>query len=343
MKRHIAAAAAALAAVALAGCTSTGSSAPAASSEAAPSAGSAAPAAGDPLEVGIAQIVAHPSLDALRDGFIEGMGEAGWTEESGTVTYETANAQGDQSTLALIAQNFAAKDLIVAIATPTAQAIAQAVPDKPIFFAGVTDPVGAGLVSSLEEPGGNITGTSDMPPIEEQLALIREILPEAETIGLVYSSSETNSEIQAGMVQDAAPEFGFTVREVTVINSSEVQQATEAITDVDVFFVGTDNTVVSAIETLVAVGERNQIPVIVSDPDSVPRGALAALAVDYFEQGLQTGRMAARMLAEGTDPSAIPVEVASELQLSLNPGAADRMEVALPQSVLDRVDVLVED
>ena len=342
MKRHIAAAAAALAAVALAGCTSTGSSAPAASSEAAPSAGSAAPAAGDPLEVGIAQIVAHPSLDALRDGFIEAMTEAGY-EEGVDVVYDLKNAAGDQVTLSNIASSFADKDLVVAIATPTAITLAQALPDTPIFFAGVTDPVGAGLVSSLEEPGGNITGTSDMPPIEEQLALIREILPEAETIGLVYSSSETNSEIQAGMVQDAAPEFGFTVREVTVINSSEVQQATEAITDVDVFFVGTDNTVVSAIETLVAVGERNQIPVIVSDPDSVPRGALAALAVDYFEQGLQTGRMAARMLAEGTDPSAIPVEVASELQLSLNPGAADRMGVALPQSVLDRVDVLVED
>ena len=338
MRRRAATATLAGLALALTGCTGSGTGT---GSTAAEEGTTGATAGTEPLQVGIAQIVAHPSLDALHDGFIEGMAEAGW-EEGTDVVYESANAQGDQSTLALIATNFAEKDLVVAIATPTAQAIAQAVTDRPIFFAGVTDPVGAGLVDSLEAPGGNITGTSDMPPIEDQLALIREILPEAETIGLVYSSSETNSEIQAGLVKDAAPALGFSVREVTVINSSEVQQATEAMTDVDVFFVGTDNTVVSAIETLVSVGEANEIPVIVSDPDSVPRGALAALAVDYLEQGLQTGRMAARMLAEGTDPSRIPVEVATNLQLSLNTGAATRMGVTLPQSVLDRADITVE-
>lgn len=333
MKRHFAAAAAAFAGLALAVTGCSGQSGSATTEPA---------AAEEPLQVGIAQIVAHPSLDALHDGFIDGMAEGGWEESKGNVVYESANAQGDQSTLALIAGNFAEKDLIVAIATPTAQAIAQSVTDKPIFFAGVTDPVGAGLVASIEEPGGNITGTSDMPPIEDQLALIREILPEAKTIGLVYSSSETNSELQAAMVKEAAPEYGFTIREVTVINSSEVQQATESITDVDAFFVGTDNTVISAIESLVQVGEANKIPIIVSDPDSVPRGALAALAVDYYEQGVQTGRMAARMLAEGKDPSEVAVEVATDLQLSINLGAATRMGVTLPQSVIDRASTTIE-
>lgn len=335
MKRQIAAAATALVGIALAASGCAGGSAP-------ESTGTTAATAGDVMQVGIAQIVAHPSLDALHDGFIEGMANGGWSESAGNVVYESANAQGDQSTLALIATNFAEKDLVVAIATPTAQAIAQAVTDKPIFFAGVTDPVGAGLVASLEEPGGNITGTSDMPPIEDQLALIREILPEARTIGLVYSSSETNSELQAAMVKEAAPGLGFAVKEVTVINSSEVQQATESITDVDVFFVGTDNTVISAVESLVQVGEANGIPVIVSDPDSVPRGALAALAVDYKQQGIQTGEMAARMLNDGLTPADIPVEVAKNLQLSINTGAAARMGVTLPQSVLDRADVTVE-
>lgn len=332
MKRRMAATVLVGIALAVSGCTAGGS----------PEATESASGGTAPLQVGIAQIVAHPSLDALHDGFIEGMAQAGWDESKGNVVYESANAQGDQSTLALIANNFAEKDLVVAIATPTAQAMAQAVTDKPIFFAGVTDPVGAGLVASLEKPGGNLTGTSDMPPIGEQLALIREILPDAKTIGLVYSSSETNSEIQAAMVKEAAPALGFTVREITVINSSEVQQATESITDVDVFFVGTDNAVISAIEVLIQVGEANQIPVIVSDPDSVPRGALAALAVDYKEQGIQTGQMAARMLAEGTDPSEIPVEVATNLQLSVNTGAASRMGVTLPQTVLDRAAITVE-
>lgn len=299
-------------------------------------------AAQEPLEVGIAQIVAHPSLDALHDGFIEGMAEGGWSTKLGNVAYETQNAQGDPSTLSLIANSFQDKDLVVAIATPTAQTMAQVITDKPIFFAGVTDPVGAQLVASLEKPGGNLTGTSDMPPIADQLRLITEIMPEARTIGLVYSSSETNSEIQAGMVREAAPALGLTIREVTVINSSEVQQAAESVTDVDAFFVGTDNTIVSAIESLVQVGEKNKIPVFVSDPDSIKRGAVAAYAVDYLQQGIQTGRMAARMLAEGTSPADIPVEVAQDLELSVNPAAAARMGLTIPEAVLARADITVE-
>ncbi len=328
----------AAASLGVAGCAA----APGGTSPGAATTSASAPANGGAvLQVGIAQIVDHPSLNDLRDGFKEGMAEAGYAEGT-DVEYEDRNASGDQATLTSIASAFASKDLIVAIATPTAQAVAQAVPDKPIFFAGVTDPVGAQLVASLEAPGGNITGTSDFPPVADQLALVKEIVPDAQRIGLLYSSAETNSHIHADMVKEAAPALGLEVVEATVSNSSEVAQAAESLKDVDAFFVGTDNTIVSAIESVVQVSEANGVPLIVSDPDSVERGALAAYAVDYWAQGVQTGRMAAAMLDAGGTAGGIPVERAKDLELSVNPGAAERMGVSVPQAVLDRADHTIE-
>lgn len=330
MKKLLAAACAALSLTLVAGCSSQ-PAAPAASGSA---------TAPKVLQVGIAQIVAHPSLDALREGFKEGMAKHGY-EAGKNVVYDEKNASGDQATLSNIATTFKTKDLIVAIATPTAQAIAQAVPDKPIFFAGVTDPVGAKLVTSLEKPGGNITGTSDFPPIAEQLQLIRDTLPGARTIGLLYSSSETNSEIQAEMVKAEAPRVGLEVKVATVVNANEVSQAALSLGDVDAFFIGTDNTIVSSVEQVVQVAEQNRIPFFASDPDSVTRGAAAALAVDYKLQGIETGEMAARMLQAGGKAGDIPVSVAKDPQLSLNPAAAGRMGFTFPDAVLGRAHVTV--
>lgn len=292
------------------------------------------------LQVGIAQIVAHPSLDALRDGFKEGMARHGYVAGQ-NVVYDDKNASGDQATLTNIATTFRSKDLIVAIATPTAQAIAQAVPDKPIFFAGVTDPVRAGLVDSLAAPGGNITGTSDFPPLRKQLQLIRDTLPGAKTIGLLYSSSETNSEIQAALVKQEAPSLGFEVKVATVVNANEVAQAAESLGDVDAFFIGTDNTIVSSVEQVVQVAEQKDIPFFASDPDSVKRGAAAAVAVDYRRQGIETGEMAARMLASGGRAGEIPVLVTTDSQLSINTDAAGRMGLTLPEAVIARADIRV--
>lgn len=330
MKKLLAAACAALSLTLVAGCSPQ---------PAAPSASGAATAQ-KVLQVGIAQIVAHPSLDALREGFKEGMAKHGY-EAGKNVVYDEKNASGDQATLSNIATTFKTKDLIVAIATPTAQAIAQAVPDKPIFFAGVTDPVGAKLVASLEKPGGNITGTSDFPPIAEQLQLIRDTLPDARTIGLLYSSSETNSEIQAELVKAEAPKLGFEVKVATVVNANEVSQAAGSLGDVDAFFIGTDNTIVSSVEQVVQVAEQNKIPFFASDPDSVVRGAAAALAVDYKLQGIETGEMAARMLQSGGKAGDIPVAVSENPQLSVNPAAAGRMGFAFPDAVVGRADVTV--
>ncbi|MFT3875972.1 MAG: ABC transporter substrate-binding protein [Propioniciclava sp.] len=311
----------------------------------APTVGGTSPSAAAPaekvLEIGIAQIVDHPSLNSLREGFKEGMAQAGYADGI-QVRYESRNAAGDMSTLTSIAASFEAKDLVVAIATPTAQTMAQSITDKPIFFAGVTDPVGAKLVESLEAPGGNVTGTSDYPPVADQLALIRDIAPDAKTIGLLYSSAETNSHIHAELVNQVAPTLGFEVKEATVANSSEVAQAAESLRDVDVFFVGTDNTIVSAIESVVQVAETAKIPLIVSDPDSVPRGAAAAYAVDYRAQGVQTGRMAADMLKSGRTPASVPVERVKDMKLSVNPAAAQRMGITIPEMVLKRADHTID-
>lgn len=297
--------------------------------------GSSRGVADEPLQIGIAQIVDHPSLNALREGFIDGMNNAGYVENT-DVVYDIKNAAGDQVTLTNIASSFTDKDLVVGIATPTAITLAQALPNTPLFFAGVTDPVGAGLVDVVEAPGGMITGTSDMPPIADQLNLIKQITPDVETVGLLYTSGEVNSQIQAQMVKDAAPSLGLAIQEVTVTASSEVRQGAESLSHVDSYFVGTDNTVISGVEALVGVAEERKVPLYVSDPDSVDRGAMAALAVDYYAQGVQTGEMAAQYLTNGGKPGDIPVAIAEELAISLNLQAAERMGVTIPQSVIDK-------
>lgn len=293
-----------------------------------------ATATGKTLKVGISQIVTHPSLDAAREGFKDALADAGYD-----VTYDEQNAQGDQSTAASIAGKFASDDLdlILAVATPTAQSIAQVVTDVPVLFTAVTDPVSAGLVESLEAPGGNVTGTSDANPVKEQLALINRIAPEAKTVGVVYSSGEVNSEVQVEWAKEAAAELGLEIVEATVSTSSEVQQAVESL-DVDAIYVPTDNNVVSALESVIQVAEAKDIPVIAAEGDSVARGTIATYGISYYELGRQTGEMAVRILEDGADPATMPVETQSELLLYLNKGAAERMGIAIPEDLLAEAD-----
>lgn len=294
--------------------------------------------AGEAVEIGITQIVSHPSLDAAREGFKRAL------EENGVeATYDEQNAQGDQSTATSIANTFATdgKDLVLAIATPTAQAAAQAITDVPVLFTAVTEPEEAGLVDSWETPGRNLTGTSDLNPVREQLELLVEIAPDAETIGIVYSSGEVNSEVQVELAKEAADELGLTIEEATVSTSAEVQQAAQSL-EVDAFYIPTDNAVVSALESVIAVAEQRQVPLVVGESDSVERGGLATYGIDYDKLGYQTGLMAVQILTEGADPAEMPVETLEELTLVVNSGAAERMGVSIPQAVLDRADTVVE-
>jgi len=296
----------------------------------------------DTVHIGIAQIVSHPSLDAIRQGFKDCMGTLGYDN----VSYDEQNPEGDQAALTSIANNFksADLDLVVAITTPVAQAMAQAMPDRPIVFAGVTDPVGAGLVTSFESPGGNLTGTSDYPPIDAQIQLIKDIKPDVKTIGVVYSSSEVNAEIQLNLAKDAAAKLGIDVRAAAITNSSEVQQAAASLQGVDAFYVGNDNSVVSAIEGLIQAAEQQKVPVITADPDSVSKGATASYAVDQHEMGCQTATLADKVL-KGDKPSELPVVRMADLQdslvLTLNPTAAERQGVTIPDSVFSRPGAVI--
>ena len=329
-KSHILTAAAAAAALALSACGGGSGSGDSQSSAAT----SESAADGAAYSIGITQLLSHPSLDQSREGFMDALKEAGVN-----ATYDEKNAQGDQSTAADIAGSFASGnyDLILAIATPTAQATAQAISDKPILFTAVTDPVDAGLVKSMDAPGANITGTSDANPVKEQLELIKEINPDAKKIGVPYSPGEANSLVQVQWAKDAAAGLGLEIVEGPATTSADVLQAVESLKDTDAIYVPTDNIVVAALETVLQFGETNKIPVYGAEGDSVERGALATVGLSYYELGKQTGEMAVKILKDGADPATMPVETQKETVLYVNEGAAKRMDVTIPQSVLDKV------
>ena len=266
-------------------------------------------AGGDSYRVGINQLVQHPALDAATTGFKEAFEEAGVD-----VTFDEQNANGEQGTALTISQQFASDnlDLVLAVATPAAQATAQNITDIPVLFTAVTDAVSAELVDSNEAPGGNVTGTSDIAPIEQQLELLQQLVPDAKSIGIVYASGEVNSQVQVDEVTKAAEPLGLSVNTQTVTTVNEIQQAVEALGDVDVIYVPTDNMVVSGISSLVQVAEQKQIPVIAAESGTVEGGALATLGIDYTELGRQTGEMALRILQDGEDPATMPVEAATE-------------------------------
>lgn len=286
--------------------------------------------------IGVTQIVSHPALDAVVEGFKEQMAEEGFVEGE-NVTYDLQNAQGDMSNASAIAQKFASDklDLVLSIATPTSQAAVKAITDKPILFAAVTDPVAAELVADAQAPGANVTGVSDLLPVDSHLELIKRLVPEVKTIGLLYNSGESNSVTLVEMEKAKAAEMGLEVVEATAASSGEVLAAAQSLVGrVDAISVLTDNTVVSAFESVVKVCQENQIPLIAGDTDSVQRGAVAAYAFDYREHGKQAARMALKILS-GTPISDIPVEYAENLELSVNTTAAEAMGVTIPQDVLD--------
>ena len=295
-----------------------------------------APAAGgDAYSIGVVQLVAHPSLDATNEGFVQALEDAGIAAD-----FDQKNANGDQTVASTIAGTFASQglDLVLAIATPAAQAAAQAITDIPVLFTAVTDPVDAELVASADAPGANITGTTDANPGKEQLQLILDIVPGAATIGIPYSPGEANSLVQVQWAKDAAAELGLEIKEAPATTSADVLQAAETLKDVDAIYVPTDNVVVSSLESVLQVGETNQVPVFGAEGDSVARGAIATYGLSYYALGYQTGEMAIDILVNGADPATMSVQTQNDLLLYLNLGAAERMGVEIPQELLDQAD-----
>jgi putative ABC transport system substrate-binding protein len=291
-----------------------------------------------PIVIGISQIVEHPALDATRRGFIDDLREHGFAEGE-KLRYEYRNAQNNRAVSAQVAKKLVGDnvDLILAIATPSSQDAAAVTKTIPILFAAVTDPVAAGLVKSLVAPGGNVTGTTDRSPVPEQLDLIREILPNLRRLGTIYNACEVNSVASVKELESEAAKRGLTIVKAPAASSSAVKMAAESlIGKVDAIHIPTDNTVVLAIESVVKVAQDNKIPLFAADVDSVVRGAMAALAIDYYKLGRQTGAMARRILEGKAQISQLPVETQKELLLHINTGQAAKMGVTLPESLVRR-------
>lgn len=283
------------------------------------------------LQIGIIQIVEHPALDAARQGFVDILKENGYLKGE-DVTYDVQIAQGDMSTANTIAQKFDSQklDLVLAIATPTAQAAANVIKDTPILITAVTDPVDAGLVESAEKPNTNVTGTSDMQPIYKQFELIRKFDPGAKNIGVVYNAGEANSVLQVEMAKEIADDLGMTLVEASADTSSNVLQAAQSLVGrVDAIYVPTDNTVVSAIESVIIVAEDNDIPLIAGEEGCVRSGSLATVGIDYYELGRQTGRMALKIIKGEAHAESMPVETQEDTRLIINARAAEAMGVEI--------------
>ena len=303
----------------------------------------AASTSDDSITIGISQIVQHQALDDAREGFKQAFADAGYVEGT-DITFDEQNAQGEQATASTIAAKFAADkvDLVLAIATPTAQAAAQTIIDIPVLFTAVTEPEEAGLVESWEKPGSNITGTSDLNPVREQLELIQEILPDAKSVGIVYSSGEVNSDVQVELAKEAAEDLGLTIKEATVTNSSEVAQATQSLGDVDAIYIPTDNRVTEGLEAVIQYSEANQVPLFGAENGQVERGAIATYGINYTDLGYQTGQMAIRILEDDENPADMPVETLDTIEFILNPAAAERMGVTLSEELIAKADRIIE-
>lgn len=294
-----------------------------------------APSFGKVVQIGITQIVEHPALDACRKGVIDKLKELGY-EEGKNVKYDIQIAQGNIATANQIAKKFVGdkKDLIVAIATPSAQAVANLTKNIPIVISAITDPVGAKLVKSLEKPGGNITGTTDMSPVKEQIALFDKLNISVKRLGVIYNSGEANSRTLVNILKTVAKQRGIMVVEATVTNSNGVLMAAKSLVGkVDGIYIPTDNTVVSALESVLQVSFDNKIPVITGDTDSVVRGALASLGMDYYKLGLQTGVIVSKIL-KGEKPANIPVETLKDLDLFINESTAHKLGIKIDPELL---------
>lgn len=295
----------------------------------------AAPAVAQQKSVAVTAIVEHPALDAVRDGVQEALKQAGF-ESGKNLRWQYQSAQGNPGTAGQIARKFVGDrpDAIVAIATPSAQAVVAATKDVPVVYSAVTDPVAAQLVPGMQPSGTNVTGVSDLLALDKQINLIKQVVPQAKRVGMVYNPGEANSVVVVKQLQELLPKAGLTLVEAAAPRSVDVASAARSlIGKVDVIYTNTDNNVVSAYESLVKVGNDAKIPLVASDTDSVKRGAIAALGINYRDLGMQTGRMVARIL-KGEKPGAIASETSSKLELYVNPGAAAKQGVTLSDSLV---------
>ena len=293
------------------------------------------------MTIGVAQLATHPALDATLEGFKAALAEEGF-EEGKNITYDIQNAQGDQANCITIANTFANKkpDLVLAIATPAAQAVAKVITDTPVLITAVTDPADAKLVKTNELPGGNVSGTSDKTPVKEQIELLKEIVPDVETIGIMYSSSETNSQLQAKWAKEACVELGIKAQDFTVSNSNEIQQVAQSmIGKVQAVYIPTDTMMASGMKNISAVTTRAKLPLVVGEVGPVQNGGLCTVGINYEKLGHQTGVMAAKILRGEAKVGEMPIEYQDTFDISYNGAVAKELGITLPERILAGEDV----
>lgn len=283
----------------------------------------------DVFRIGISQFITHQSLDATREGFVDELAKQGYIEGK-NIEIDLQNAQGEQRNLKTISQQLAeSSDVVLAIATPSAQSLANTTQTTPVIFSAVTDPVSAKLVESREHPGGNVTGTSDQSSdaISTQINLIKKVLPKAKTIGILYTQSEPNSVVQKDEAKRLLEEKGFTVVEKTILDSNNVKAAAESLmAEVDMIFVPTDNIISSTMETVKQVSIKHKVPVFGGSTEMIAVGGLYNYGTNYEELGRQTARMLIRVL-KGEKPENIAVELPEKLELHTNQEMADALGI----------------
>ena len=285
-------------------------------------AGEAEASEGETYKIGVIQYIQHDALDRANEGFVEALTEAGFPAE-----IDQQNASGDTASCTTIAQKFVSDgdDLIFAVATPAAQAVAAETTDIPIVLTAVTDPADSGLVADNTAPGGNVTGSSDLTPVKEQISLLHNIFPDAKTVGVLYCSAESNSAIQAEMAHEACEELGLEAVDYTVATSNDIQTMVESMVGkVDVLYAPTDNVIAAGMSTVAMIANENKLPTVVGEQGMVDAGGLVTYTIDYKELGKVAGQMAMRILEEGADPATMPIEYypSDKLQLVVNEDTA---------------------
>lgn len=351
IKKILAAAAAAAMACTFAGCSSSGTSSAASSGEsstassgtadsstASATGDSSVPADGKTFKIGVSKMMDHPALNKAQDGFVAALKDKGY-EDGKNVEFDFQNGQGDTNNLNTIATQFVGNgdDLIFAIATPAAQACLGQTQTIPIIGTAITDFADAGLVESNDKPGTNVSGTTDMNPIQEQIDLLLELFPDTKTVGFLYSSSEDNSVLQVGIAKEYAESKGLSTVEKTIINTNDIQQATTSIvTECDAIYIPTDNNFASAMAMVGEICNNAKIPVICGESGMVQSGGLGTLGIDYYDLGYQAGLMAVQVL-EGADISTMPIQKSTNYEYCFNADAIAAVGLTLPDKYKDFV------
>ncbi len=293
--------------------------------------------------VKVLSIVDHPALDAIRDGVRAELKSAGYDADK-NLKWEYQSAQGNTGTAAQIARKFVGDqpNAIVAIATPAAQAVVASTKTVPVVYSGVTDPVAAQLVKGWQASGTNVTGVSDKLPLDKQVALIKRVVPKAKTVGMVYNPGEANSVVVVKELKTLLAKEGLTLKEAAAPRTVDIGPAAKSLVGkVDVIYTNTDNNVVSAYEALVKVANESKVPLVAADTDSVKRGAIAALGINYGDLGVQTGKIVVRIL-KGEKPGAIPSETSDKLELFVNTTAAEKQGVTLSQDLIKEAKQVIK-